>query len=137
MYQYSFSIEGWRIADYSALVVVLSTCSLSLSQCGCITPEWAEVKAVYCVRVYALCVLQLVNASQQTTTNKYCPVGSDLCNLLIFIVITLAFIFVTSNNRFHSSHTFAMCYSGFITPCNSHKSVKRHPCLIWKVYYIV
>ena len=24
-------------------------------------------------------------------------------------------------------------YSGFITPCNSHKSVKRHPCLIWKV----
>ena len=27
-------------------------------------------------------------------------------------------------------------YSGFSTPCNSHKSVKRDPCLIWKVDYI-
>ena len=27
-------------------------------------------------------------------------------------------------------------YSGFITLCNSHKTVKRDPCLIWKVYYI-
>ena len=27
-------------------------------------------------------------------------------------------------------------YSGFITPWNSHKSVKHDLCLIWKVYYI-
>ena len=34
--------------------------------------------------------------------------------------------------------TLAGCYyySSFITPCNSHKSEKRDPCLIWKVYYI-
>ena len=27
-------------------------------------------------------------------------------------------------------------YSIFITYCNSHKSINRDPCLVWKVYYI-
>ena len=36
----------------------------------------------------------------------------------------------------HPSCVLLYLYSDFITPCNSHKSVKRDPCLIWKVYYI-